>query len=75
MEPKEGACLSMFAGFFLIFLGILILAEPRILVVALAGTLMAGGVTMVLISWRLRRLYRDANQQFGEGWKRFFIRF
>ncbi len=64
----------MLSGLFLIALGVLILVEPKILVVFLSGGLIASGFSLVLISWRLRRLYRSGDQA-ESPWRRFIVRF
>ena len=64
----------MLSGLLLILLGILITLHPKIIVVLVAGFLIASGFTMMLVSWRLRRAFR-AGQQSTNAWSRFIVRF
>ncbi len=64
----------MFSGFLLIVLGLVIYLHPRIVVAMMAGTLIATGISIVLLSWRLRRMVRSAGPA-PTGWTRFLIRF
>ena len=64
----------MFSGLILILLGILIYLHPKIIIAVAAGFLITSGLTMMLVSWRLRRVYRSAGQA-GNPWTRFIIRF
>lgn len=65
---------SMLSGLFLILTGILIYLYPRIVVAVFSGFLIMAGMTLVLISWRLRRIYRAAGRP-GNAWTRFIVRF
>ena len=64
----------MLTGLTLILLGILVYLHPKIVVGLFAGILIAGGLVVVGISWRVRRLYREA-QPAGNIWTRFIARF
>jgi len=64
----------MITGIFLILMGILILAEPRILVAMIAGFFIASGVAILLVRWRLKKVYRAWENAQG-GFNRFIIRF
>jgi len=64
----------MWSGLFLILLGLLILIEPRILVAFISAFLVASGMALVFLHWKLRKVYRasgDAQSRFD----RFIIRF
>lgn len=64
----------MWTGIFLILLGWVILIEPRIVVVFLAGLLIAAGAGSIALHLRLRKFYRSWNDA-ESGWRRFIIRF
>jgi len=64
----------MWIGLFFILMGFLILVQPQILVAMIAGAFIAAGVTMMMISWRLRKVYRDLDNA-AKPWQQFFIRF
>ena len=52
----------MLSGLLLIVLGLVIYLQPRIVVAMVAGMLIAAGLSIVLLSWRLRRMVRSAGQ-------------
>lgn len=64
----------MLSGLLLIVLGLVIYLQPRIVVAMAAGMLIAAGLSIVLLSWRVRRMVRSAGQA-PSGWTRFLIRF
>ena len=64
----------MLSGLLLIVLGLLIYVYPRMIVAMLAGMLIAAGISMMLLRWRLRRMFRTPEQA-TNGWMRFLIRF
>ena len=49
----------MWSGLFLILLGLLILIEPRILVAFISAFLVASGMTLVFLHWKLRKPQGD----------------
>lgn len=65
----------MLSGLLLIALGVLIYLHPKILVAMLAGAMIATGVGLMLLRWRLRRMFGAAGQAAPTGWTRFLIRF
>jgi len=64
----------MWIGLFLILLGLVVLAYPQILVALLAAFLIVSGVGLLVLHWRLRRIYR-AWDQANSRWAQFIIRF
>ena len=64
----------MLSGLLLILMGILIYLRPQIVVALVSGFLIASGLTIMMISWRLRRMVQ-AGRQTGNAWTRFMIRF
>ncbi|MBI4313560.1 MAG: hypothetical protein HY594_01965 [Candidatus Omnitrophica bacterium] len=63
----------MLSGLVLILLGVAIYLHPRIIVAAIAATMIAAGFSMVLIHWRMRRVYKSWEQP-ARGWQRFIFR-
>ncbi len=64
----------MLTGLVLVLLGILIYVNPRIIVAMVSGMLIATGIFLMLLHWRLRRTYRSPDQA-SNRWTRFLIRF
>ena len=64
----------MWSGLMLILVGVLIYVHPRIVVALISGFLVASGIGLMLLHWRLRRTYR-AWEQARSPWTRFIIRF
>ena len=65
----------MVTGMLLILIGVLIVFEPR-LVVLMAGTgLIFMGTAVIAINLWLRRVQRWEQPSSRGGWRRFFIRF
>lgn len=64
----------MVFGLLLIFSGVFIYLYPRVIVAMVSGVLIAAGVVMILLHWRLRRMYRSPDQT-SNRWTRFLFRF
>ncbi len=64
----------MLAGLLLILLGVMIYINPRIIVAIISGAMIAAGVVMILLHWRLRRMYRSPDQA-SSRWTRLLFRF
>lgn len=64
----------MVTGLLLILLGMLVLLEPRIVVMMAGGGLVFLGAAVVAMNLWLRRVQRW-EQPTSRGWKRFFVRF
>ena len=64
----------MFSGLLLVLAGILIYLHPRILVALMSGCLILFGVGLMVMHWKLRKVYK-AWDQASNPWARFIIRF
>ncbi len=64
----------MVIGLFLIFSGVFIYLYPRVIVAMISGVMIAAGVIMILLHWRLRRMYRSPDQA-SNRWMCFLFRF
>ena len=64
----------MVIGLFLIFSGVFIYLYPRVIVAMISGVLVAAGLFLILLHWRLRRMYRSPDQA-SNRWTRFLFRF
>lgn len=64
----------MLIGLFLILMGVLVLVEPKILVLLLGCSLITGGTVLVLLSWKFRRMMRRGGQM-NNRWTQFMVRF
>ena len=64
----------MVTGMLLILLGVLVVFEPRLVVLLIGAGLIFMGTAVVAINLWLRRVQRW-EQPSSRGWRRFFIRF
>jgi hypothetical protein len=64
----------MWTGLLLMVLGILILWYPKVVIGLIAFFFMATGLTLIVLHWRLRKIYKAWHEARSQ-WVRFVIRF